>query len=124
MVNNEKQLRLVADLIAAQFGPSTETVIHDFTGDIDHTIVYIVNGHVTGRRIGDGPTQAFLRYMKHQGATLDKIRYVSHTADGRMIRSSTVNFFDEDGLLNSAMSVSYTHLDVYKRQRYSLTALV
>ena len=120
MVNNEAQLRLVADLIAAQFGPSTEVVLHDFGGDIDHTIVYIVNGHVTGRRIGDGPTQAFLRYMKHQGTTLDKIRYVTHTADGRMIRSSTVNFFDSDGILNSAMCINQ---DVYKRQVMMTAAL-
>lgn len=54
MIKNEKQLKQVADLIAAQFGPNTEVVVHDFSGDIDHTIVYIVNGHVTGRRIGDG----------------------------------------------------------------------
>lgn len=112
MVKNEKQLRLVADLIAAQFGPGTEVVVHDFTADIDHTIVYIVNGHVTGRRIGDGPTHAFLRYMKHQGASLDKIRYVTHTADGRMIRSSTMNFFDEDGLLNSAMCINQDITDL------------
>lgn len=112
MVNNEKQLRLVADLIAAQFGPGTEVVIHDFTSDIDHTIVYIVNGHVTGRRVGDGPTQAFLRYMKHQGSSLDKIRYVTHTSAGRMIRSSTMNFFDEDGLLNSAMCINQDITDL------------
>ena len=40
MVNNEAQLRLVADLIAAQFGPSTEVVLHDFGGDIDHHRVH------------------------------------------------------------------------------------
>ncbi|MGN0659370.1 MAG: transcriptional regulator [Emergencia sp.] len=112
MVNNEKQLKLVADLVAAQFGPGTEVVIHDFTGDIDHTIVYIINGHVTGRRIGDGPTQAFLRHMKHQSSSLDKIRYVTHTVDGRIIRSSTMNFFDEDGILNSAMCINQDITDL------------
>lgn len=49
MVNNFEQLKQIADLISAQFGPSTEVVLHDFTGELDHTIVYIVNGHVTGR---------------------------------------------------------------------------
>ena len=56
MVNNLNQLKQIADLIAAQFGPATEVVVHDFTGELDHTIVYIVNGHVTGRTIGDAPT--------------------------------------------------------------------
>ena len=63
MVNNFEQLKQIADLISAQFGPSTEVVLHDFTGELDHTIVYIVNGHVTGRTVGDAPTQSFLEYM-------------------------------------------------------------
>ena len=112
MIKNEKQLKQVADFIAAQFGPNTEVVVHDFSGDIDHTIVYIVNGHVTGRRIGDGPTQSFLRYMKRETHAMEKVRYITHTADGRMVRSSTVNFFDEDGILNSSMCINQDITDL------------
>lgn len=108
MVNNFEQLKQIADLIAAQFGPSTEVVLHDFTGELDHTIVYIVNGHVTGRTVGDAPTQSFLEYMNTDRlrGPIEKIRHISHLPDGRIIRSSTANFFDEDGTLNSSLCIN------------------
>ena len=48
--------------LAAQFGENCEIVIHDINhgGDMPSTIVSIDNGHVTGRKIGDGPSQAVL----------------------------------------------------------------
>ena len=75
MVNNFDQLKQIADLVAAQFGSAAEVVIHDFTGELDHTIVYIVNGHVTGRTIGDAPTQSFLKYMNvnHPRKSIEKV---------------------------------------------------
>ena len=43
--------------LARQFGPNCEVVIHDLAAkDPEKSIVYIVNGHVTGRRVGDGPS--------------------------------------------------------------------
>ena len=30
-------------------GPDCEVVVHDFTNGLEHTIVHIVNGHVSGR---------------------------------------------------------------------------
>lgn len=114
MVHNIEQLKHIADLIAAQFGPATEVVIHDFTGDIEHSIVYIVNGHVTGRKVGDAPTQSFLEYIKtsHQRKTIEKVRHLSHLPDGRLIRSSTADFFDEDGTLNSALCINQDITDL------------
>ena len=45
--------------LAAQFGENCEIVIHDINHnkDMPSTIVSIDNGHVTGRKIGDGPSQ-------------------------------------------------------------------
>ena len=88
MVNNFDQLKQIADLVAAQFGSAAEVVIHDFTGELDHTIVYIVNGHVTGRTIGDAPTQSFLKYMNvnHPRKSIEKVRHISHLPNGRIIR--------------------------------------
>ncbi len=106
MIKNKEQLIHVANLIAAQFGPSTEVVVHDFTGDLDHTIVHIVNGHVSGRKVGDAPTDDFVKYMKSSTEGKDKIRHVIHTPDGKFIRSSSANFYDKDGTLNSSLCVN------------------
>ena len=114
MVNNFDQLKQIADLVAAQFGSAAEVVIHDFTGELDHTIVYIVNGHVTGRTIGDAPTQSFLKYMNvnHPRKSIEKVHHISHLPNGRIIRSSTANFFDEDGTLNSSLCINQDITDL------------
>ena len=37
--------------LAVQFGSNCEVVVHDLQGkDIEHSIIAIENGHVTGRR--------------------------------------------------------------------------
>lgn len=112
MIKNKEQLIHIADLIAAQFGPNTEVVVHDFTGDLDHSIVYIVNGHVTGRQIGDAPTESFLQYMQQSTQGKDKIRQLIHTPDGKFIRSSTANFYDKDGTLNSSLCINQDITDL------------
>lgn len=95
-----------ADVIAAQFGPDTEVVVHDFTRDLDHTIVHIVNGHVTGRKVGDGPTKSFLRDLTENSNFHKKPRTISLTDDGRTIRSSTVNYCNDDGTLAYSMCIN------------------
>lgn len=106
MLENLDRLKQIANIIAAQFGSDTEVVIHDFTDDPDHTIVYIVNGHISGRTVGEGPSQSFLRYVNHREHNNQKIRYISHTGDGKIIRSSTANFFNDDGSLNGALCIN------------------
>ncbi len=44
-------LKQIAADLASQFGPDCEVVIHDLkTSEPEHSIVYIVNGHVTKQR--------------------------------------------------------------------------
>lgn len=45
----------LARSLALQFGPNCEIVVHDLeTEDMGHSIVVIENGHVSGRKLGDG----------------------------------------------------------------------
>jgi predicted transcriptional regulator YheO len=98
MVENFEQLKLIADSIATQFGKSTEVVIHDFTVDLEHTIVYIVNEHVTGRKIGGCATNIFYqKFNSKKSADNGKERYITKTKDGKTLRSSTTDFKDKNG---------------------------
>ena len=55
--------------LALQFGPNCEVVVHDLeTEDVDHSIVVIENGHVSGRKLGDGPSHIVFESM-HDGTT-------------------------------------------------------
>lgn len=48
-------LTQIADGLSRQFGPDCEVVIHDLKKhDMEHSIVYITNGHITNRQVGDG----------------------------------------------------------------------
>ena len=47
--------------IAQQFGSNCEVVVHDLdSNDVEHSIVAIENGHVSGSRVGDGPSHIVL----------------------------------------------------------------
>ena len=55
-------LKQIAADLASQFGPDCEVVIHDLkTAEPEHSIVYIMNGHVTNRDVGDGCIQRCFR---------------------------------------------------------------
>ena len=57
----------LAHAIALQFGDGCEVVVHDLqSADPDHSIVAIENGHVTGRKLGDGPSHVVLEAL-HAG---------------------------------------------------------
>ena len=45
---SQRLLESVMKLIAAQFGPDCEVVLHDWSKDYESTIVAIENGHVYG----------------------------------------------------------------------------
>ena len=57
-------LKRLAQGIALQFGSNCEVVVHDLQSkDPAHTIVAIENGHITGRSIGDGPSNVVLKAL-------------------------------------------------------------
>mgnify|MGYP002753195202 CR=1 FL=1 len=51
--------------ISRQFGPNCEVVVHDLdSNDPNSSIVAIENGHVTGRKVGDGPSHVVLEALR------------------------------------------------------------
>ena len=85
-------LRL-AKALAAQFGPNCEVVIHDLkSNDPDSSIVAIENGHVSGRKVGDGPSHVVLEALNGGGITR---------------KSTTVYIRDEDKAPIGIFSINY-----------------
>lgn len=105
-------LRQIADDIAALFGADCEVVIHDLKAqEPSSSIVYIVNGHVTGRSVGDGPSNAVFEAIrqqeKGQGIPKDQSGYLIRTADGKILKCSTSYIQDDDGSLHYVFSINY-----------------
>ena len=102
-------LTQIADGLARQFGQNCEIVIHDLSRDnIEHSIIYIQNGHVTGRKTGDGPSRVVLETIHNNPeAQEDRLGYLTRTADGRILKSSTMFIRDTDGSIHYILSVNY-----------------
>ena len=108
----EEQLdfyKRLAHALALQFGSSCEVVVHDLeTKDPSHSIVAIENGHVTGRKLGDGPSHVVLEALHAGDAKLeDRPAYLTKTADGKILKSSTVFIRDEDGHAVGIFAINY-----------------
>ena len=99
----------LAHALALQFGSGCEVVVHDLeAADPSHSIVAIENGHVTGRRLGDGPSHVVLEALHAGGERLeDRLAYLTKTADGKILKSSTVFIRDDDGRAVGIFAVNY-----------------
>ncbi len=66
MTDNQIEFyKRLAHGLALQFGPNCEVVVHDLeTSDLDRSIVAIENGHVSGRKLGDGPSHVVLEALQ------------------------------------------------------------
>lgn len=91
----------IANDIAKHFGDKCEVCIHDLkTKDSNHTIVYIENGHITNRKIGDAASNAYLKTRNKidMGETVEnKHCYTTRTKNGKFLKSSTVYLKDNNG---------------------------
>lgn len=102
-------LKQIADGIAAQFGKNCEVVIHEVNScRMDHTIVYIVNGHVSGRKIGDGASQVVLEQMlNHNAQPQDHLGYLTKTPDGKILKSSSLYIRNNKGVVVAILAINY-----------------
>lgn len=102
-------LKQLADGVAAQFGNNCEVVIHDVSSrSSDHSIAYIVNGHVSGRKIGDGGSQIVLDQLASQDKQpRDHLCYLTRTPDGKILKSSSIYIRGSRGTVVAIFSINY-----------------
>lgn len=101
-------LRQVAAGIAAQFGSNCEVVVHDLSRHPDHSIVEIVNGHVTGRKVGDGASHVVIEQLQtNDPEPKDHLCYLTKTPDGKILKSSTVYIRNSKGKVSAIFSINY-----------------
>jgi predicted transcriptional regulator YheO len=94
--------RALVEPIARALPSSTEVVLHDLSL-VPNSIVAI-SGNVTGRAVGDPPTDVLLRQVS-QGFDDYNLNYESTLPDGRRMRSSTMLIRDIDGNPAAALCI-------------------
>ncbi len=120
-------LKQLAHALSKQFGSNCEVLIHDLTKtSIENSIVYIENGHITHRRLGDGPSHIVLETLKKNPAQIqDQLGYLTKTTDGKTLKSSTIFVRDEiTGRVSYILSINYdiTNLLYLEESLKSLTS--
>lgn len=110
----------LAKSLAAQFGINCEIVVHDLTGgDLDHTVAAIENGHVSHRKLGDGPSRIVLEALgaEDPASLEDSAGYLMKTHDGRILKCSTIYLRDSDGKIEGVLSINYDITELLMAER-------
>ena len=85
-------LEQIAKAIAAQFGSNCEVVLHELSGKSAYSsIVAIENGHVTGRKVGDGPSHVVLEQLGHEDDNAE----------------DQLGYLDENGKVTGILGINY-----------------
>ena len=110
----------LAKAIAVQFGENCEVVVHNLkSGDLEHTIVAIENGHVSHRKLGDGPSRVVLETLseQHPDKLKDRAGYLLKTHDGRILKSTTVYIRGEDQTIEGIFAINYDITELLMAER-------
>ena len=104
-----EMFKQLANGIAAEFGDKCEVVIHEVNANnTEHSIVYIVNGHISGRKIGDGASQVVLDQLASQDQQpKDHLCYLTRTPNGRILKSSSLYIRNSRGAVKAIFSINY-----------------
>lgn len=107
MIKKELQPYIpLAQMLVQTLGPDCEIVLHDLD-DPAHSVVYVENPSVTGRKVGESFDQ-----LVRQVILSDKLKesfvanYYFTAPNGKCIRSSSLLIKDEDGHLTGAMCIN------------------
>jgi len=105
----------MASFIAAIIGPKCEVVVHDIS-DPERSIIFIENGHISGRKVGDGSTDLVLKILKDEAYREQPFiaNYKASSARGQNFRSSTYFIKNNQGELVGLMclNIDITHMEI------------
>jgi predicted transcriptional regulator YheO len=109
-------LEPVVDGVATMFGGGCEVVLHSLE-DLEHSLVKIANGHVTGRKEGASLTDHAVEMLKNASSSKNgRIEtYYTKTSDGTLMRSVIVLIRNEEG----KRSPKYIRLNGWHDLRWS-----
>ena len=84
-------------------------VIHDVSRQSSgSTIVHIENGHVSGRKVGDGrPRWCWTSWPGRTSAKGSPLCYLTRTPDGKILKSSSLYIRNRRGGVTAIFSINY-----------------
>ena len=119
-----KKFISIADFLGEVLGSNTEIIIHDLI-NYDHSIVHIINGHISNRKIGDSITDLVLEFMitEAKGNKQFICNYSSKTIGDKLLYSSTYFIRDEKNNIVGALCLNSDYQEIKKSLSF-LTSLL
>jgi predicted transcriptional regulator YheO len=119
-----KKFISIADFLGEVLGTNTEIIIHDLI-NYNHSIVHIINGHISNRKIGDAITDLVLEFMitESKGNKQFICNYNSKTIGDKLLYSSTFFIRDEKNNIVGALCLNSDYSEVKKSLSF-LTSLL
>lgn len=93
----------VADLIARTSGAKTEVVLHDLSDPL-HSVVYVVNGTVTDRQVGQGFRHLVVEMLRSEASDLLPDWWFRY--EKKLIRCTTLLIRNAKGVVVGALCVN------------------
>ena len=114
----------IADFLGEVLGKNTEIILHDLT-NYQKSIVYIINGNISGRKIGDSITDVMLDFIlsESKGNKQFICNYNSKNVEGKLLYSSTYFIRDDSNKIVGALGLNSDYQDV-KNSLSFLTSLL
>ena len=106
MSNSLDKYKPLADMLVHTFGKDVEVVLHNLSTP-EHSVVYVANGSVTGRKLGDSFDQLIKQVLLSERLENDYVaNYYFTASNGKLIRSSTLLLRDEHNKLEGALCIN------------------
>lgn len=103
--------------IANQFGENCEVVLHDHSQGLESSIIAIINGHVTGRKVGDPSSNLGLEVLRGTDVNGDRHNYFTQTREGKTLRSTSVYIRDNDQQVIGALCINLDISDILQAEK-------
>ncbi|WP_312952635.1 helix-turn-helix transcriptional regulator [Superficieibacter sp.] len=103
--------------IAGQFGDNCEVVLHDHSQGLESSIVAIINGHVTGRQVGDPSSNLGLEVLRGTDVNGDRHNYFTKTREGKTLRSTSVYLRNGEKKVIGALCINLDISDILQAEK-------
>ena len=103
--------------IANQFGDNCEVVLHDHSQGLESSIIAIINGHVTGRKVGDPSSNLGLEVLRGTDVNGDRHNYVTRTREGKTLRSTSIYIRNSNKQVIGALCINLDISDILQAEK-------
>lgn len=113
----------IGEVLGQMFPNILEVVVHDFS-NLDKSVIFIANGHISGRKVGSGASELGLRRLLETENTPDLLVNCGNLSGrGNRLKSSSIAIRDGEGRMIGAFCLNFD-ISLFEHFQHFLTSIV